>query len=244
VERLSTFMRAIDIAHAAAAEGILTQPPAGAIYALRDARIDLPDGRPLMEHATVELTRGRPILITGRSGSGKSTLFRALAGIWPFGGGRLERADGTVLFLPQRPYFPLGTLRHAVAYPNDAAGFTDAEFASVLEEAGLGQLVPRLDDEDNWSLRLSGGEQQRLALARALLARPDWLFLDEATASLDPESEAALYATIARRLPDTTVVSIAHRPALADFHDRHLVVQRGPEGPGRLMEAPPAKAAE
>ena len=197
-----------------------------------------------MEHATVELSPGRPILVTGRSGSGKSTLFRALAGIWPFGSGTVERASGTVLFLPQRPYFPLGTLRHAVAYPNDAAAFTDADFRVVLEEAGLAHMIPRLDDEDNWSQRLSGGEQQRLALARALLGKPDWLFLDEATASLDPEAEAALYGAIARHLPNTTVVSIAHRPALAEYHDRHLVVQRGPEGPGRLIEVPPAKAAE
>jgi putative ATP-binding cassette transporter len=244
VERLSTFMRAIEIAHAAAAEGIITRPHRGSTYALHDARIDLPDGHPLMEHATVELSPGRPILVTGRSGSGKSTLFRALAGIWPFGSGTVERASGTVLFLPQRPYFPLGTLRHAVAYPNDAAAFTDADFRVVLEEAGLAHMIPRLDDEDNWSQRLSGGEQQRLALARALLGKPDWLFLDEATASLDPEAEAALYGAIARHLPNTTVVSIAHRPALAEYHDRHLVVQRGPEGPGRLIEVPPAKAAE
>jgi len=244
VERLSTFQRAIEMAHAAAAEGILTDPAPGETFALRDTRINLPDGRLLMEHADVALTRGAPILVTGRSGAGKSTLFRALAGIWPFGSGRVQRGHGSVLFLPQRPYFPLGTLRHAVAYPSAEARFTDAAVVAALEEAGLGHLAARLDEEDNWSQRLSGGEQQRLAMARALLAKPDWLFLDEATASLDPESEAALYTSLRRCLPDTTVVSIAHRPALADFHDRHLVVRRGADGAGRVEEAPPAKAAE
>jgi vitamin B12/bleomycin/antimicrobial peptide transport system ATP-binding/permease protein len=243
VERLTTFQRAIEMAHQAAAEGVRTTPTPGESYALRDARIDLPDGHPLMANVNVELSRGRPILITGRSGAGKSTLFRALAGIWPFGAGQVQRGTGTTLFLPQRPYFPLGTLRFAVAYPHDANAYSDADIRSALEDAGVGHLGARLDEEDNWTLRLSGGEQQRLALARALLAKPDWLFLDEATASLDPESEAALYETVSRRLPDTTVVSIAHRPALSAYHDRHLVVQRGPEGPGRVADVP-AKAAE
>ena len=236
VERLITFQRAIEIAQAAAAEGILMEPQPGPAYALRDARIDLPDGRVLLDHADIALSRGRPILITGRSGSGKSTLFRALAGIWPFGRGRVQRGSGTVLFLPQRPYFPLGTLRHAVVYPGDIDQFNDADVRSALEDAGLPHLVERLDDEENWSQRLSGGEQQRLALARALLARPDWLFLDEATASMDPESEAALYEAISRRLPNTTVVSIAHRPAVAAYHTRHLVLQRGEDGQARLVE--------
>ena len=236
VERLSTFHRAIEMARAMSAEGVRTEPQAGDSFALHGARIDLPDGQVLMDGVDVELAHGRPILITGRSGAGKSTLFRALAGIWPFGSGRVRRGRGTVLFLPQRPYFPLGTLRHAVAYPSEAANFSDAEIGAALDDAGVGHLAARLDDEDNWSQRLSGGEQQRLALARALLAQPDWLFLDEATASLDPEAEQALYDAIARRLPNTTVVSIAHRPAVAAFHDRHLVVQRDAAGTGRVAE--------
>jgi putative ATP-binding cassette transporter len=236
VERLATFQRAIEMAHAAAAEGVKFAGESGAGYALQDARIDLPGGGTLMDRTSVELLPGRPVLITGRSGAGKSTLFRAFAGIWPFGSGRVQRGPGTSLFLPQRPYFPLGTLRHAVAYPRDALTYSNAEFAAALEDAGVAHLIPRLDDEDNWSLRLSGGEQQRLALARALLIKPDWLFLDEATASLDPESETALYEAVEKRLPNTTVVSIAHRPAVAAWHDRHLVVQRGADGAGRVVE--------
>jgi putative ATP-binding cassette transporter len=243
VERLSTFQKAIEMAHAAANEGVKTEAASGPAYALQDARIDLPDGHTLMERTTLDLLPGRPVLLTGRSGAGKSTLFRAFAGIWPFGAGRVRRGAGTSLFLPQRPYFPLGTLRHAVAYPSEASRFTDAEIRAALEDAGIGALVARLDDEDNWSQRLSGGEQQRLALARALLAKPDWLFLDEATASLDPESETALYEAIRKWLPNTTVVSIAHRPAVAAWHDRHLVVQRGADGVGRVVEAR-AEAAE
>jgi putative ATP-binding cassette transporter len=243
VERLATFLRAIDMAHAAAAEGVKMSQEPGAGFALRDARIDLPDGHVLMDRTTIELLPGRPVLVTGRSGAGKSTLFRAFAGIWPFGRGEVRRGAGTALFLPQRPYFPLGTLRHAVAYPNDEAKFTDAQVRAALEDAGVGHLVARLDDEDNWSQRLSGGEQQRLALARALLAKPDWLFLDEATASLDPESETALYDAVRRQLPNTTVVSIAHRPAVAAWHTRHLVVQRGNDGLGHVVEVQ-AQAAD
>jgi vitamin B12/bleomycin/antimicrobial peptide transport system ATP-binding/permease protein len=243
VERLTTFLRAIEVARASSFDGVHAEAQVGAGYALHDATVALPDGQVLLEHTNVALTPGRPILISGRSGAGKSTLFRAFAGIWPFGSGGVQRPAGTSLFLPQRPYIPLGTLRHAVAYPEAVSEFSDAEVRAVIESAGLAHLLPRLDDEDLWSQRLSGGEQQRLALARALLVKPDWLFLDEATASLDPEGEAALYMAIRKHLPHTTVVSIAHRPALADFHDRHLVVERGAAGPGRLVETP-AEAVE
>jgi putative ATP-binding cassette transporter len=244
VVRLTTFNKAIEVARAAAFEGVHPEAQTGTGYALHGATIALPDGTTLLEKTSIALAPGRPILVTGRSGAGKSTLFRAFAGIWPFGSGGVQRPAGTTLFLPQRPYIPLGTLRHAVAYPGAVGDYSDAEVHAALEDAGLSHLIPRLDSEENWPQALSGGEQQRVALARALLARPDWLFLDEATASLDPESEAALYTAIRRRLPHTTVVSIAHRPAIADFHDRHLVLQRGPDSPGTLSEAPPAKAAE
>jgi putative ATP-binding cassette transporter len=138
-----------------------------------------------------------------------------------------------VLFLPQRPYLPLGTLRRALCYPRDAEAFADAEVRGALVDAGLAHLAPRLDEEDAWDRRLSGGEQQRVALARALLLKPDWLFLDEATASLDPEAEARFYGLLKERLPGTALVSIAHRPAVARYHARALRV-RG----GRLVEAP------
>lgn len=243
VERLSSFWRAIEAARAHAFDGVRTEAATGDAYALHRATIALPDGQKLLDQADLMLTPGRPILITGRSGVGKSTLFRALAGIWPFGSGGVQRAAGTSLFLPQRPYIPLGSLRHAVTYPAPDGAYDDAEVIDALTEAGLAHLATRLDAEDNWTMRLSGGEQQRLALARALLAKPDWLFLDEAMASLDPEAEAELYESIRRRLPNTTVVAIEHRPAPSAETARHLVLDREPNQVGRIAEAK-ALAAE
>ncbi|MFC7538526.1 ATP-binding cassette domain-containing protein [Siccirubricoccus deserti] len=132
-----------------------------------------------------------------------------------------------MLFLPQRPYLPLGSLRRVLCYPRDAAEFDDATVQAALADAGLGHLSSRLDEADAWDRRLSGGEQQRVALARALLLQPDWLFLDEATASLDPEAEARFYGLLKERLPRTTLVSIAHRPAVAQYHQRALRVRDG-----------------
>ncbi|MFC7609118.1 ATP-binding cassette domain-containing protein [Teichococcus aestuarii] len=174
---------------------------------------------------------GEAVVITGASGSGKSTLFRALAGIWPFGTGRIALPPGEALFLPQRPYIPLGTLRAAICYPHDAAEYPEAAVVAALEQAGLGALRDRLDAVEPWERRLSGGEQQRLALARALLLKPRWLFLDEATASLDPEAEEHLYATLRRELPETAILSIAHRPAVVRHHDRVLRLSEGRIGP-------------
>ena len=203
----------------------------------------MPDGTPLLDYSGVLFPKGRSTAISGRSGSGKSTLFRALAGIWPYGGGAVERPPGRYLFLPQRPYIPLGTLRHALAYPADGTGFGDNVVREALTDAGLSTLANHLDDNQPWTQRLSGGEQQRLAVARALLQRPDWLFMDEATASLDPEAESELYATLRQRLPDTTIISIAHRPAVAAFHDTAQVFRRTPGQAGRL-ESLPRRAAE
>ncbi len=238
VERLTTFHRAIDAARAAAQEGVMADTGGAEDYRMEDVTLALPNGQPLLSDAVLDLPAGQSVVITGRSGSGKSTLFRALAGIWPFGSGRVHRPAGTTtLFLPQRPYIPLGTLRHAISYPSPVSAFDDATVRDALRTAGLGNLEPRLDEEDLWAQRLSGGEQQRLALARALLAKPDWLFLDEATASLDPQAEAELYATLKQRLPHTTFVSIAHRPAVTGLHERHLVFERPGDGPGHLVDA-------
>jgi putative ATP-binding cassette transporter len=197
----------------------------------------LPNGQALLQDARVELPKGRATLISGVSGSGKSTLFRALAGIWPFGSGHVNIPAGArVLFLPQKPYIPIGTLRDAVKYPDEESKATDAEIVAALEAAQLGHLTPRLDEEAHWSNVLSGGEQQRLAAARALVYRPDWLFMDEATASLDEASEAAVYRALKERLPNATMVSIGHRPALRQWHDRRLELQRKPGEVGRLVE--------
>ena len=237
VDRLSGFQRAIEAANAHAADGVATQNVPGDTYALDDVTLRLPDDQILLEHVNLPLKRGTSVVIQGRSGSGKSTLFRALAGIWPFGSGHVRRPSGSSLFIPQRAYIPLGTLRHAITYPAATDAYNDATVRCALADAGLGHLAEWLDHEDNWAQRLSGGEQQRLALARALLAQPEWLFLDEATANLDPQSEAELYATLKLRLPNTTIISIAHRPAVAALHDRHLVFERETGTAGRLADA-------
>lgn len=226
IDRLNGFQAAITEARAAfAAAPALDAAQGGANKAAwRVSNLDLrlPDGRALLSKADLTLESGRSTVITGRSGSGKSTLFRALAGIWPFASGQVAPAEGTALFLPQRPYFPLGSLRDAVCYPAQSQRFSDDAIKSALEAAGLSALTGQLDRVDAWTQRLSGGEQQRLAAARAILIKPDWLFLDEATSNLDPQSEAEVFDALKRLLPSTTLVSIAHRPDLIARHDRHL----------------------
>ncbi|MBL6077340.1 ABC transporter ATP-binding protein/permease [Belnapia sp. T18] len=227
VLRIRGFIGAIEEARAAAGSGIQAVPDGGDELVLEDVTIRLPDGRVLIENASARIAPGEAVLIAGRSGSGKSTLFRALAGLWPFGHGRVHVPAEGRLFLPQRAYLPLGTLRRAVCYPRDAAEFSDAAIHEVLEAAGLGHLTARLDEVETWDRLLSGGEQQRVALARALLLQPRWLFLDEATASLDPEAESRFYKLLKERLPGTSLVSIAHRPAVAQYHHRALRVRDG-----------------
>jgi putative ATP-binding cassette transporter len=159
-------------------------------------------------------------MITGPSGSGKSTLFRTLAGIWPFGSGRLELSEkGQRFFLPQRAYVPIGTLRAAACYPSPDGTFSDARIVEALSALGLEKLADRLDEDAHWEQQLSGGEQQRLALARALLHEPEWLFLDEATAGLEEAMEERVYELIEERLPGAALISIAHRAGVAQFHD-------------------------
>ncbi len=227
VERLTGFQHALAAAQAASGEGLVRHPARDGALRAEGLRLALPDGRVLAEETGLTLQPGEAVLVTGASGGGKSTLFRALSGIWPFARGQLATPPGEALFLPQRPYLPLGTLRDAVAYPHAAAEFSDAQITQALELAGLGALIPRLDESEAWDRRLSGGEQQRLALARALLLKPRWLFLDEATASLDPGAEETLYATLRRELPGTGILSIAHRPAVARHHDRVLRLAEG-----------------
>jgi putative ATP-binding cassette transporter len=235
VERLMTFHRAVVAARAAFGTGFVMADAPGGSVQMRHATLELPNGTKLLSDADLMLEPGHSVVVTGRSGSGKSTLFRALAGIWPFGHGRMQRPAERCLFLPQQPYIPLGSLRNVVSYPHPPDTHSQEEIARALDDAGLPQLVARLDNEENWPQQLSGGEQQRVALARALLAKPDWLFLDEATASLDPEAEAELYRTLKARLPNTTLVSIAHRPSVAAFHERHLELRREDGQPGELV---------
>jgi putative ATP-binding cassette transporter len=237
VERLTGFTRAIAAARAAD-DGVRAAPGADPALAMMGVSLSLRDGRVLMTDAAMRLEKGEAVLLTGASGSGKSTLFRAIAGIWPFGRGTVSIPAGSrLLFLPQRPYLPLGTLRRVVCYPLDATQVPEAEIRATLAAVGLPQLADRLDEEDAWDRRLSGGEQQRLAFARALLVRPDFLFLDEATASLDPPAEAALYGMLRERLPGTAILSIAHRDAVARFHDRGLRLEDGQLKDGRAAAA-------
>ncbi len=237
INRLILFRDAIDAARAAYSEGVQVKRAKGLDYALDNIELRLPTGRVLLAQDKLALNHGHSTVFTGRSGTGKSTLFRALAGIWPFGSGVLEAAAGTHLFLPQRPYFPQGTLKDAVCYPAEAAKFSDQQIVEALERVGLGPLSDQIDTADVWSQRLSGGEQQRLALARALLIQPDWLFLDEATASLDSDSEAEIIAMLRDCLPNTTIVSIAHRNDVIAQHEREMKLVREGDGPARVVQA-------
>ena len=193
----------------------------------------------------MSVARGDVVLITGPSGAGKSTLFRAIAGIWPFGRGEIHRPEhGRVLFLPQIPYLPIGTLREVVAYPMPAAGVDDRALREALAACGLPHLVTRLDETGHWAQVLSPGEAQRIAFARALVQRPEWLFLDEATSALDEASEAELYRLLRARLPGTTIVSISHRSTLGPLHTRHLQITRRSGAPGSLEEVAAGASAD
>jgi putative ATP-binding cassette transporter len=236
MDRLKGLQEAADKKSATA---ISVEPQAGANdIGVEAMTLALPNGQALLQDTTLVLPRGASTLIQGASGSGKSTLFRALAGIWPFGKGRVHVPAGArVLFLPQKPYIPIGTLRDAVKYPDEHSKASDGDIVSALEAARLGHLAHRLDEEAHWTNVLSGGEQQRLAIARALVFKPDWLFLDEATASLDEDAEVAVYGALKQRLPGTTLISIGHRPSLRQWHDRRLEMTRAPSQVGRLAEA-------
>jgi putative ATP-binding cassette transporter len=224
--RLVTFVDALEQVEAAShARTLSVEPREAGSVALSASDIGVPTGRTLMHDVIIEIPRGDKVLISGPSGSGKTTLFRVLAGLWPFAKGTLTIPKGArVLFLSQKPYLPLGTLRAAVAFPSDPTAFTDTEIKQVLADLHLQHLAEHLDQDDNWSMTLSVGEQQRVAIARALLNKPDWLFMDEATSALDEENEAHAYALVTERLPQTAMVSIAHRPQVARYHHRRLVI--------------------
>lgn len=209
----------------------------------QDLTLALPTGAVLLEGVSLHAEAGENVLIKGPSGSGKSTLFRALAGIWPFSRGRTVLPANT-MFIPQRPYFPNGSLRDALAYPQPAASYSDAQLRQALEDALLPKLTQRLDDEDAWSQKLSGGEQQRLAIARVLLKKPAWLFADEATSALDEDAEKTLYERLLAqtRQAGGAIVSIAHRPTVAAFHGKRWELEKLPEGAPALYRLTETRA--
>ncbi len=230
IERLTGFEVAIQTA-----ADLGTKTPAIAVVAapsLQQVRLDavdvtLPAGTPLVSADGVAFAPRDHVLVTGPSGSGKSTLFRAIAGIWPFGRGTVSiPTQASVMTLPQRPYLPIGPLAEAVTYPTVGSKEEPARIRELLLAVGLPALAERLTEEQHWNRMLSLGEQQRIGIARAILHAPDYLFLDEATASLDEPAEAALYRLLRERLPATTIISIGHRSTLMAFHDRHLVLAR------------------
>ena len=178
-----------------------------------------------------QITQGERWLVTGASGSGKSTILRAIAALWPFGQGHIDvPSKGKMLFLPQRPYMPIGSLREALSYPDAPDRFNDAAYETALEMAQLPQLKNRLDEHNNWAWLLSGGEQQRLSFARLFLQRPQYVFLDEATSALDETNEKNLYQTMLSFLPDITLVSVSHHPQLTQFHQKRLHLEEDVAG--------------
>ncbi|MEZ5854423.1 MAG: ABC transporter ATP-binding protein/permease [Hyphomicrobiaceae bacterium] len=202
--------------------------------------IHLADGSVIINEATAEIKPGERVLLTGESGSGKSTLFRAVAGIWPWGTGRIlgpKRSD--MMFLPQRPYLPLGSLNEALCYPSGPSAFTLAEVLDVMEDIGLGDFVDQLDRRERWDQQLSLGQQQRVAFARLLLHKPAWIFLDEATSALDRESQTHVMSLITRKLPASGILSIAHRRGLEEFHSRTIHLSVTKDG-AKLARAPRA----
>ena len=227
IERLSGFDKSVAAARAVAVTPPVIGVAAGeaAAVSFKDLAVRLPNGVPLVNADDISIRAGERVLVNGPSGAGKSTLFRALAGVWPFGAGTITvPKNARLMILPQRPYFPIASLAAAVTYPSQPGAYDAARVAEAIAAVGLPGLASRIEEVTHWNRMLSLGEQQRLGIARALLYAPDYLFLDEATASLDEPAEAALYHLLQQRLAAATIVSIGHRSTLAAFHRRRLTL--------------------
>ena len=237
--RVASLMVAVDALEEAEKGGgigriAVSKEGEGSALRLRDLSVRLNDGTAVVQDTDVAIMPGERVLIAGDSGSGKSTLVRAIAGLWPWGGGAIEIKNGARMsLLPQRPYVPIGTLRRAATYPDAPESRSVEDISDAFERVGLGELALKLDEEAPWDQILSGGEKQRLAFARILMQKPDIVVLDEATSALDPKSQVKLMELLVAR-PDLTLLSIGHRPELEAFHSRKIVLERRPEG-GKLV---------
>ena len=201
--------------------------PEGERLVVQNLGMDLADGRHLLTNADMSVEPGQRVMLSGRSGSGKSTLLRAMGHLWPAGHGSIRLPAARYLFLPQKPYLPIGTLKAVLSYPQDDSVYSAERYAQVLETCRLPHLVNRLDEANHWQRMLSPGEQQRLAFARALLFAPQWLYMDEATSAMDEEDEATLYQALIDELPGLSIVSVGHRSSLKRFHGRHVRIEGG-----------------
>jgi len=215
---------------------IVRRPAADGVLRLHNLSVTLDDGSAVVSDADVEIAPGEKVLVAGASGTGKSTLVRAIAGLWPWGTGEIFVKFEGLFLMPQQPYVPLGTLRRAMTYPLSPAAVDDAVVRKTAEDVGLGHFLDRLDEDAGWEHILSGGEKQRLAFARLFIQQPNLVVMDEATSALDPSSQGVLMRLLLERLPETTVVSVAHRAELEAFHERKLVLEYHPEG-ARLVRA-------
>lgn len=215
--------------HAESGEQRITlhEPTDSDILVLRELGLARPNGDMLVADAQVEITRPERVLIRGQSGSGKSTIMRAVAGVWPWGRGSIHLPRGAITFMPQKPYFPIGTLRDVLHYPKAPEGITDDLLKEMLHKVGLDHLRDRLDETDRWDHILSGGEQQRVAFARVMVHKPEWIFMDEATSALDEAGQEMVMNLLIEELPETSIVSIGHRPGLEVFHTRELSLEPG-----------------